>query len=63
MKTLRKTKIPNPNTRLIVVPFKVNAAEMQELLKRAGAWTNRNVSEYIRYSALNFTPKRGDFQK
>jgi hypothetical protein len=62
-KKLKPTKKPNPNARKIVVPFKVNAEEMRVLLARAGGFTSGNVSEWVRYAALNFVPNKKDFEK
>lgn len=63
MQKLKAPRKPNPYARKIVVPFKVNSEEMREILKRSGAWTAGNVSEYIRIAALNFRPKKEDFEK
>lgn len=63
MKQLKSTKTPNPYTRKILVPFKVNTEEMREILKRAATLTQGNVSEYIRFAALHFKPNKNDFEK
>lgn len=60
---LKPTKKQNPHTRAIVVPFKVNAEEMRELLARANAYTQGNVSEWVRYAALKHKPAKEDLDK
>ncbi len=61
---LKNTKKPNPNTRLIRVIFRVNAEEMRQILARATAYTDQeNVSEWARFAALNYKPRKEDFQK
>lgn len=62
-KKLKPTKKPNPNARKIVVPFKVNAEEMKTLLARAHGFTKGNISEWVRYAALNFVPSKKDLDK
>jgi len=63
MSNLKSIKKPNPYARKIVVPFKVNADEMRELLKKAHQYTKGNISEWVRFAALNFKPKKEDFEK
>lgn len=63
MKILKQTKKLNPYIRKIVVTCKVNSDEMRFLLSRAGAYTGGNVSEWIRFCALNFKPSKEDFKK
>lgn len=63
MPKLKQTKKINPYARKIVVPFKVNHDEMKTLLKFAHGFTGGNISEWVRYAATHFTPKREDFKK
>jgi hypothetical protein len=63
MKKLKATKKQNPYARKIIVPFKVNSEEMRVLLRHAHSCTKGNVSEWVRYAALNFKPAKGDFCK
>ncbi len=63
MKLRKLAKKPNPAPRLIDVHFRVNAEEMRVLLGHAGALTKKNVSEFVRYAALNFKPKKEDLAK
>jgi hypothetical protein len=62
MKKLKPTKI-NPNVRKIVVPFRVNAEEMKLLIAQAHGHTKGSISEWVRYAALHFAPKKKDFEK
>jgi len=59
---LKETKKPNPYARKIVLTLKVNHDEMKTLLSRAHGFTKGNVSEWVRYSALNFKPSKGDLK-
>lgn len=63
MKALKPTKAPNPNLRTISVTLKVNALEMRKLLANAHGLTRGNMSEWLRFAALNFKPSKKDFQK
>lgn len=63
MKTqLKPTRKPNPYSRKIVLTLKVNAEEMKTLLARAHGFTKGNVSEWVRYAAMNFKPTKGDLK-
>ena len=62
MKT--KSKKPNPKVREILVPTRVNATEMSELIKRAMLYfptkTGKpNVSKLLRVAGLEYVQKRG----
>jgi hypothetical protein len=63
MPVLKQTKAPNPNLRKIVLDVRVNAEEMRTILARAHGLTKGNVSEWLRFAALNFKPTKKDFQK
>ena len=63
MSILKATKKPNPHARKIVVPFKVNSEEMRELMKKAHGYSKGNISAWVRFAALNFKPKKEDFEK
>lgn len=63
MQKLKSTKKPNPYTRKTTITLKVNAEEMHELLKRATMYADRNLSEWLRFSGLNFKPTKEDFKK
>lgn len=63
MSKLKSMKKPNPYARKIIVPFKVNAEEMRKLLSKAHGFTKGNISEYVRFAALNFKPGKEDFEK
>lgn len=60
---LKSTKKPNPYARKILVQCKVNSDEMRQLLGKAGTYTNKNLSEWLRVAALSFVPKKEDFKK
>jgi hypothetical protein len=49
--------------RKIVVPFRVNAEEMKLLIAQAHGHTKGSISEWVRYAALHFAPKKKDFEK
>ena len=63
MPKIKETKKLNPYARKILVQFKVNADEMREVLKQAHGFTAGNISGFVRYAALNFKPRKEDFQK
>ena len=63
MKKLKATAKPNPYARKIVQTFKVNSEEMKTILARAHGFTDGNISEWLRYAAIHFCPKKEDFQK
>ena len=54
MSKFRTPKIPNPHARKIPLPCRVNAEEMRKILGFAHKYTGGNVSEFVRYAALNF---------
>jgi hypothetical protein len=63
MSKLKKNKKQNPYARKITVPFKVNADEMRAILSNAHTFTKGNVSEWVRYAAMNCKPAKGDLEK
>lgn len=63
MKTLKPTKKPNPNARTILVQAKVNAEEMRKLLTKSHAFTDGNLSEWLRFATLSHVPRKEDFKK
>lgn len=43
-----------------IVNFKVTDSEMDEIKKNASRFYNGNVSGWIRYTALNYAPKKSE---
>jgi hypothetical protein len=60
---LKPTKKQNPHTRAIVVSFKVNSEEMREILARARAYAQGNVSEWVRFASVKLKPAKEDLDK
>lgn len=54
MTKIKTVKLPNPHTRKIPLPCRVNAEEMRKILAMAQKYTGGNVSEFVRYATLNF---------
>jgi hypothetical protein len=52
----------NETARTKLVPLKVNAEEFARLQTLANRYTDGNVSEWMRYSGLNFKPGAKDFE-
>lgn len=62
---LKSTKVKkvNPYARKILLPCRVNSEEMRSVLAKATLYTDGNVSEFVRYAAINFQPAKKDFAK
>ena len=52
-------KKPNPYVRKIMVPVRVNADEMRELLKKAHQYAQGNISRFLRLAALSYKKPKG----
>lgn len=52
----------NPNVRSIVITVRVNAEEMRNLLTKAALYTKRDVSKWLRFSALKHKPRKEDLE-
>lgn len=46
--------------RKIVLTLKVNAEEMRKLLGLSATFSEGNMSEWVRYAALHFKPRKED---
>jgi len=64
MTKLKLTRPPlelrHPDARHCMVPVRVSAAERARIAELARRYTDGNVSEYLRYAALNFKPTKKD---
>lgn len=58
-----RPKKPNPDTRKIMISFKINSEEMRHFLARAHGYTEGNVSEWCRKAALTWKPSKEDLEK
>lgn len=61
-KELKPTKPKDKYVRTIVVTLRLNSDEMRQMLGFAHSFTKGNVSEWLRYSALNFKPTKDDLK-
>lgn len=59
-KILKIVSDKKKNTRK-VVNFKASEKEKEAIVKKAEKY-GANMSEWIRYAAMNFTPKKGDLE-
>lgn len=56
-----KRRYRDPNSRTILMsPFRVSEAEEKIIREKAEKLTGGNLSEFIRYAALNFQPTAKD---
>ena len=62
MKKLKEVKKHNPNVREIPLRARANAEEMRKILARAVKFTGGDVSKWLRYAAMNHTPKKEDLE-
>ena len=53
-----KTVCKDKKTKLITI--KINLEESSKIRENAKKWTNGNISEWIRYSAINLEPNKSD---
>jgi len=42
--------------------FRISEKEYNAVLRKAAVHTDGNVSEWVRYAAQNFTPRRSDLE-
>lgn len=57
---LRLKKVKRESRRNMT--FRISEKEYNAVLRKASVHTNGNVSEWVRYAAQNFTPRKADLE-
>jgi hypothetical protein len=47
---------PNPDSRKVLMAFKVSMAEAEEISRLSAIFSDKNVSEWVRRAALRYRP-------